>query len=63
MAKFTPSPGKPVKMLNEKGEVIDTVFINRAERRRLKVTRTPIKDIPKDEVRAQRRPIKEKENS
>ena len=37
MSKFTPSPGKPVKLLNEDGKVVKTVFLNRAERRRLKV--------------------------
>ena len=31
MAKFTPSPGKPVRILDEDGKVINTVFMNRAE--------------------------------
>jgi len=66
MAKFTPSPGKPVRILDEDGKVINTVFMNRAERRRLKVKNIPIQnapppDITKDEIWAQRRPIKKNE--
>ncbi len=63
MDKFTPSPGKPVKILNDKGEVVKTVFMNRAERRRLKVKNIPIQnapppDITKNETWDQRKPIK-----
>ena len=60
MAKFTPSPGKPVKILDKDGKVINTVNMNRAERRRLKVKNIPIENAPKDEVWAQRKPIKKK---
>jgi len=60
MSKFTPSPGKQVRILNDKGKVIDTVNMNRAERRRLKVTSVPIQATPKDEIWAQRIPIKKK---
>ena len=48
MSKFTPSPGKPVKLLDEKGQVTKTIFMNRAERRRLKVKSTPIQPSPPD---------------
>ncbi len=68
MDKFTPSPGKPVKLLNDKGKVVNTVFMNRAERRRLKIKNIPIQnapppDITKNEVLTQRRPIKKKRES
>ena len=56
--KFTPSLGKPVKILDKDGKVINIVNMNRAERRRLKVTTVPIQATPKDAVWAQRRPIK-----
>jgi len=46
--KFTPSPGRPVKLLDEKGQVTKTIFMNRAERRRLKVKSTPIQPSPPD---------------
>ena len=58
MSKFTPSPGKPVRILDEDGKVINIVFMNRAERRRLKVKNIPIQATPKDEIWAQRKPIK-----
>jgi len=34
-AKFTPSLGKPVKLLDKDGKVVQTVYMNRKERRRL----------------------------
>ena len=58
MSKFTPSPGKPVKILDKDGKVIDTVNMNRAQRRRLKVTSVPIQATAKDELWTQRRPVK-----
>jgi len=58
MAKFTPSPGKPVKILDKDGKVINTVNMNRAERRRLKVKNIPVQATPKDELWTQRRPVK-----
>ena len=63
MAKFTPSPGKPVRILDKDGKVINTVNMNRAERRRLKVTSVPIQATPKDEIWAQRKPIKKEKNN
>lgn len=35
--KFTPSPGKEVRFVDESGKVIETRNMNRAERRRLKL--------------------------
>jgi len=37
MGKFTPSFGKPVQILDENGKPTKTVYMNRKERRRLKV--------------------------
>ena len=36
-AKFTPSPGKPVNLLDKDGKVVKTVFMNRKQRRKLKI--------------------------
>ena len=33
--KFTPSPSKPVKLLDKDGKVVQTIHMNRKERRRL----------------------------
>ena len=65
MSKFTPSPGKPVRILDKDGKVIDTVNMNRAQRRKLKIKNIPNPTkpaTPKDEVWAQRRPIKKRNN-
>jgi hypothetical protein len=37
LEKFTPSPTKEVKFLNEEGKVVKVERMNRAERRRLKI--------------------------
>ncbi len=68
MDKFTPSLGKPVKILNEDGKVTKTVFMNRAERRRLKVKNIPIQnapppDITKGPILDQRKPVTKKRES
>jgi hypothetical protein len=35
--KFTPSPGKLVKFIDDKGKVVQERRLNRKERRRLKI--------------------------
>ncbi len=68
MDKFTPSPGKPVKILNEDGKVVKTAFMNRAERRRLKVKNIPVQNAPppgitKGPILDQRKPVTKKRES
>ncbi len=37
MEKFTPSPGKEVRLVDETGKLVKVANMNRAERRRLKL--------------------------
>ena len=40
--KFTPSPTKVVRVINEKGELVKEVSLNRRERRRLGVRKQEV---------------------
>jgi hypothetical protein len=41
--KFTPSPGRVVKIVNEQGKVIGERHLNRRERRRLGIGKRKVK--------------------
>ncbi len=39
MENFTPSPAKVVKVIDDKGQVVKTINLNRAQRRKMKIGR------------------------
>lgn len=41
--KFTPSPSKEVRLVDETGKVVKVVNMSRTERRRLKIYNRPLK--------------------